>query len=190
MKTIELRATARPTVGKRTAKDLRNEGKVPGVVYHNAKATHIELETREAKRALFTRETYLIKLEVEGEVLETIVREAQYHPVHDHLLHVDFLQVSGDKPVVLTLPLLLKGTPRGVTQGGKLSTKLRKVKIKGIPSELPQQIEVDVTDLELGQVRKVGDLDLPGLDVLTSSSATIAAVEIPRSLRSKKEAAK
>lgn len=190
MKTIELSASARPTVGKRNAKDLRKEGKVPGVVYHNAEAQHIEIDEREAKRALFTRETYLVKLSVGSEQLDTIVREAQFHPVHDHLLHVDFLQVSGDKPVVLTLPLTLTGTPLGVTKGGKLATKLRKIKVKGVPSELPPQIEVSVADLDLGQTRKVAELELEGLEVLTSPSAAIAAVEIPRSLRSKKEAEK
>lgn len=190
MKTIEMRAAARPAVGKRNTKDLRKEGKVPGVVYHNAEAKHIELEAREAKRALFTRETFLVKLDVEGETLETIVREAQFHPVHDQLLHVDFLQVTGNKPVVLTLPLTLKGTPLGVTKGGKLSTKLRKLKVKGVPADLPPQIEVSVKDLDLGQTRKVAELEIEGLDILTSPSAAIAAVEIPRSLRSKKEAAK
>jgi large subunit ribosomal protein L25 len=190
MKTIEMSASARPTVGKRNAKDLRKEGKVPGVIYHNAEAKHIELEAREAKRALFTRETFLVKLEVGGETVDTIVRESQFHPVHDQLLHIDFLQVTGDKPVVLTLPLTLKGVPLGVTKGGKLSTKLRKLKVKGIPSQFPPQIEVNVADLDLGQTRKVSELDLEGLEILTSPSASIAAVEIPRSLRSKKEAAK
>jgi large subunit ribosomal protein L25 len=190
MKTIEMRATARPTVGKRNTKDLRKEGKVPGVIYHNAEAKHIELEAREAKRALFTRETFLVKLDVEGETVDAIVRESQFHPVHDQLMHIDFLQVTGEKPVILTLPMSLKGTPLGVTRGGKLATKLRKLKVKGVPSKLPPQVEVNVSDLDLGQTRKVGELDIEGLEILTSPSAAIAAVEIPRSLRSKKEAAK
>jgi large subunit ribosomal protein L25 len=187
MKTIELKATARPELGKRNAKDLRKGGMVPGVVYHDAEVKHIQIEGREVKRALFTPETFLIKLDVEGEAVDAIVREAQFHPVHDHLLHIDFIQVRTDRPVVLTLPIRLVGVPVGVTKGGKLATKLRKIKLKGVPSEMPQFIEVDVKDLELGQTRKVGDLQLDNFQVLTSPSATIAAVEIPRSLRSKRE---
>ncbi len=185
MKTIELKASARPELGKRNSKDLREEGLVPGVVYHNAEAKHIQLESREAKKVLFTAETYLVKLNVEGETVSTIVREAQYHPVHDHLLHVDFLQVADDKPVVLNLPITLKGVPAGVTKGGKLSTKLRKLKVKGVPGNLPASIEVNVSDLELGQTRKVGEIELENMEIVTSASAAIAAVEIPRSLRSK-----
>ncbi|MEM9986199.1 MAG: 50S ribosomal protein L25 [Bacteroidota bacterium] len=188
MKTIELKATNRPAVGKRNAKDLRTEGLVPGVVYHQAEAKHIQINSKEVKQALFTPETYLVKLDVEGEIVDAIVREAQFHPVFDHLLHVDFLQVSDDKPVVLTLPLKMKGTPVGVTKGGKLATKLRKLKVKGIPGKLPAFIEVNVGDLDLGQTRKVGELDIKDIEVVTSPSAAIAAVEIPRSLRSKQAA--
>lgn len=190
MKTIEMRAAKRPELGKRNTKDLRKDGLVPGVVYHNAEAKHIQLNSREAKRALFTSETFLVKLDIEGEVVETIVREAQFHPVHDHLLHVDFLQIESEKAVTLTLPIRLAGTPVGVTKGGKLATKLRKLKVKGNPGQMPDSIEVNVKDLDLGQTRKVSELQLENIQIVTSPSAAIAAVEIPRSLRSKREAAK
>jgi len=188
MKSIEMKATRRAATGKRNAKDLRKDGVVPGVVYHKAAASHIQIDDREVKRALFTPETYIVKLDIEGEVVDAIVREAQYHPVHDHLLHVDFLQVTSDAPVVLTLPITLTGTPLGVTKGGKLAIKLRKLKVKGVTSELPDEIKVDVADLDLGGTRKVGELQLDGVQVLTSPSAAIAAVEIPRALRSKTSA--
>ena len=184
MKTTELKAYPRTDLGKSVTRQMRREGKVPGVVYDNSNAIHIVLDYRAVKPTLFTKDTYIVKLDLDGQTHDTIIREAQYHPVTEKILHVDFLKVSDDKEVILTLPIKLEGNPRGVLQGGKLISKLRKIKVKGIPSQLPEFVEVDVSDLKLGTTIKVGEAKIEGLNVITSPSAAIASVEIPRALKS------
>jgi large subunit ribosomal protein L25 len=191
MKTTELKAQVRETVGKSENKALRKSGMVPGVVYNNSEATHIQVNFKELKPILFSRDTYIIKLEIDGKVSDVIIRESQYHPVTEKLLHVDFLQVNDDKPVILTLPINLVGAPLGVTQGGKLVTKLRRIKVKGIPSKLPEKVDINVAKLELGQTIKIVDanIDIEGAQIVTNASTGVASVEIPRALRSAGSAA-
>ncbi|MDX2286464.1 MAG: 50S ribosomal protein L25 [Bacteroidia bacterium] len=185
MKTIELQAAERPNVGKRATRITRRSDNVPAVIYHNSKARHIEVAYREMQRALYTSETYIVKVNVAGELVSTIVRDAQFHPVTERIQHVDFLQVTDDKPVELKLPVRLVGTPVGVTKGGKMVTKVRSLKVRGIPSQLPDQIEVNVSSLDLGGTIKVKDASIPNVEVLASPSTAIASVEIPRALRGK-----
>ncbi|MEM7374793.1 MAG: 50S ribosomal protein L25 [Bacteroidota bacterium] len=185
MKTIALQATVRNHTGKRDTKAIRNSGRVPGVVYDDSKATHIHLDYKETQKVLYTKDTYVVTLNMDaGDPVEAIVREAQFHPVKEQILHIDFLRVTGEKPVVVELPVKLVGTPKGVAQGGKLTIKLRKIKVKGIVSELPEELEVDVTNLDLGGTVKVGQADFGEIEVVTPASSAVASVEIPRALRS------
>lgn len=184
MKTIELVANKRENVGKRVAKDLRNDGKVPGVVYSNGEATHIYLDGKAVKLAVYTPETYIVDLDVEGKKVHTIVRKADFHPLTEKMMHIELLEINDNKPVIVTLPLVMSGTAVGVTKGGKLAVKLRKISVKGIASQLPDKVSVDVSHLDLGQTIKVGDVSFEGLQIVTPSSAGIASVEIPRALRS------
>ncbi|RMG72724.1 MAG: 50S ribosomal protein L25 [Bacteroidetes bacterium] len=190
MKTIALKATVREQTGKTNAKQSRKEGMIPAVIYHNSEATHILLEESEARKVIYTPEVYIISLETGNKAINTILRNAQFHPVTEKILDMEFLAVSDDKPVVLTLPVRLQGTPVGVAKGGKLTLKLRKIKVKGIPSQLPDAVVVNVAKLDLGGTIKVSEAGIEGIEVVTSPSAAIASVEIPRSLRSTKEAAK
>lgn len=184
MKSIELTASLRGNTGKKNTKATRMAGKVPGVVYANSEATHIEIDEKEVEQALYTPETYIVKLSIDGQQHDTIVRSADYHPVTERVQHVEFLKVNEDKAVALTLPINLTGTPVGVSKGGKLTFKLRKIKVKGIPSQLPDKIDVDVNDIDLGGTVKVANAGIENIHVLTSPSAAIASVIIPRSLRS------
>ncbi|MCI4666770.1 MAG: 50S ribosomal protein L25 [Bacteroidia bacterium] len=188
MKTIDLKVQKREGTGKRTAKDLRKAGRVPGVIYHNAEATNISVDIQDVRPVLYTEDTYLVNLDVEGEQVQAIVRQADFHPVTDILTHVEFLRVTDEKPVSLTLPIKLTGTAAGVIKGGKMAVKLRRLKVKGIISKLPERVEVDVTPLDLGESIKVMDAKIDGINVLTAQSAAIATVIIPRALRSAKAA--
>ncbi|MEO0582796.1 MAG: 50S ribosomal protein L25 [Bacteroidota bacterium] len=189
MKTIELTAELRASTGKRVAKDLRSEEKVPGVIYHNSQAKHIQIGTKALRQAVYTPETYIVNLDVEGEKVDTIVRSVDYHPVTEKMLHVEFMQITDDKPVILTLPLELTGTPEGVAKGGKLTVQMRKVKVKGIPSQLPDRINVDVSPLDLGETIKLSSAELEGITLISPPSAAVATVIIPRALRSAQAAA-
>ncbi|MEZ4825323.1 MAG: 50S ribosomal protein L25 [Bacteroidia bacterium] len=184
MKTTELKAHKRENVGKRAAKDLRTSGNIPGVVYDEQNATHIYVDAKEVAKVLYTQDTYVISLNVDGSTTNAIVRDAEYHPVTERVLHVEFLKVTESKKVKVFLPVKLTGTPVGVSKGGKLTTKVRKLLVKGIPSKLPDVITVDVSHLDLGQTIKVGHASLGDLEILTSASAALASVEIPRALRS------
>ncbi len=183
MKTTSIPAQPRTDLSKAATKQLRRDGKVPAVLYGGNTANSIMLDYATAKTILFTQETYIVQIEVDGKVSPSVVREAQYHPVTDKILHIDFLQLAEGQAVEVVLPLKMVGTPKGVIKGGRLMPKLRKLKVKGIPSELPEFIEVNVSALELGQSIKVGDLKTD-LNITSSLSAAIAGVEIPRALRS------
>ncbi|MCL4129520.1 UNVERIFIED_CONTAM: hypothetical protein GTU68_048076 [Idotea baltica] len=184
MKTIELNANTRESLAKSTTKKLRKEGKVPGVIYRNDQASHIYMDYAAAKKILFTADTYLVKLNLDGTVRDAIVREAQYHPVTEKVIHLDLMAVADDKPITLDLPIKLIGSPAGVKEGGKLVPKLRRLTVKGLVSKLPESISIDVSELKLGSTIKVGDAKIEDLDVVTPPTAAVASVEIPRALRS------
>ena len=185
MKTTDLIANKREDLGKKGTRTLREDGKIPAVVYDNGKATHISLDYKASKHAVFTPDTYIIKLDIEGgEKIDTLIHEVQYHPTKDTIEHLELLRISPDKEVELNLPVKLVGTPAGVIKGGKMMTNLRKIKVRGVPEKLPEYVEIDVTNLELGFTIKVQDANIEGLEVLTSPTAAVASVEIPRSLRS------
>lgn len=189
MKTTDLKVQKRETTGKRTAKILRKAGRVPGVIYHNAEAINISVDIQEARKILYTEETYLVNLDVEGEAMQCIIRSSDFHPVTDILTHIEFLRVTDERPVAVSLPIKLTGTAEGVVKGGKMAVKLRRLKVKGIVSKLPEKIEVDISGLDLGESIKVMDAKIEGINVLTAQSAAIATVIIPRALRSAKAAA-
>lgn len=191
MKTIASNAQTRDlNVTKAEIKQLRRDGRVPAVVHNHGEASHISLDYADLKPILFSADTYIVQLSIDGgEPLNTIVREAQYHPLTDRIIHVDFLVVPDGKPVELVLPVKFSGTPKGVIKGGKLMTKMRRVKVKGEVDKLPEFIEVPVGHLDLGMSIKVGELKVAGLQITSGASAAIASVEIPRALRSAKAGA-
>lgn len=185
MKTFDLSVVERTEIGKAANNQLRREGSIPAVLYDNAKVTHLTVNVKELHPAVYTKENYILNLAIEGgETVQAIIREAQFHSVNEKPLHIDFLRVTADKEVILELPVILYGTPKGVAQGGKLVTKLRRIKVKGIPQNLPDSVEINVDDLELGDTIKVSDAGITDLQVITSQSAGVASVEIPRALRS------
>jgi large subunit ribosomal protein L25 len=183
MKTTQLKAQARADLGKRFTKQLRKSDQVPGVIYDNSAVTHIVLDQKELAKAVYTAETYIVQLDIEGTRQDAIIREIQFHPVTERMLHIDFLSIAGNREVDVMLPIHLVGTPVGVAKGGKLTVKLRKLKVKGVPSKLPDYVEVDVSGLGLGATIKVGDIKNDVLTIMSPASTALASVEIPRSLR-------
>ncbi|MFK7971585.1 MAG: 50S ribosomal protein L25 [Bacteroidia bacterium] len=188
MKTIATVAQKRELGGtKAELKQMRRDGKVPAVLYGNGEAQHIAMEYADLKPILFTADTYIVQLAVDGgEAVETIVREAQYHPVTDRIIHVDFMAIPTDKKIEIVLPVKFEGAPVGVIKGGKLMPKMRRLKVKGEVATLPEFIEVPVGHLDLGMSIKVNEISVEGLEITSGGSAAIASVEIPRALRSSK----
>lgn len=184
MKTIQLSGSARQNVGKRDAKDLRNEAKVPCILY-GAGVDQVKFwaHAYDLKQILYTPDTYLVTVKVDDKAYKAIVQESQFHPVNDAIMHVDFLAVNENSPVKIALPIHFVGTSPGVKAGGKLVQKIRKMKVKGLLNDMPAQLDVDITNLELGKNIRVKELGYANLTILEAPNNPVCEVAIPRGLR-------
>ena len=191
MKSIAISGSARQNVGKRDAKELRYEGKIPAVLYGGKEQTHFSVSAADLKPVLYTPEVIFVELDIDGKKSKAIVQEAQFHPLTDEVTHVDFLQLFDDKEVSVNIPIKLVGTSPGVKMGGKLVQKLRKLRVKALPNSLPQDIEVPMEGLEVGKSFRVGQVTLTDAKVLNNADDTIVSVTMSRALRqAEQEAAK
>lgn len=187
MKSIDIKGVGRSNTGKAATKKVRNEGLVPGTVYGIKEPANISVGYNEISKAIYTPQTYIVNLNVDGEVTPTVIREMQFHPVTDKILHLDFLRVDNENPVEIALPIKLTGASKGVLAGGKLVPLSRRIKVRGIAADLPDFVEVDVTELELGASVTVGTSGVEGLDITSPASMGIAVVEIPRAVKTAAE---
>jgi len=140
------------------------------------------------REVTYTPEVHILKLDIEGEIHECILQDIQFHPVSDIILHADFLELKEDRPVKIEVPVNFTGSAPGLLKGGKLAPKLRKVKVKALPKDLPDVIDVPVGNLDLGKSVKVRDLPETSYEILNNPMVTIATIQIPRSLRSAQRA--
>ncbi|WP_114781390.1 50S ribosomal protein L25/general stress protein Ctc [Botryobacter ruber] len=184
MKQLEIIGFKRANLGKQVSKDLRNESFVPGVLYGGAEQVHFYAPAILFRDLVYSPEVYEVDLNIEGTHYRAILQDLQFHPVNEMLLHVDFLELQEDKPVKIDVPVKFVGTSPGVIVGGKLVTKLRKLRVKALPANLPDSVEVDISDLELGKSIKVSKVKPANYEILTNANAPIATVTIPRALKS------
>lgn len=180
MKTVSLSGALRAHVGKKDAKTQRYEGKVPCVIYGGKDQVHFSTDATSFKPILFTPETFIIDINIEGKNYLTILKDIQYHPVSDEVLHADFYEVSAEKPIVVFIPVKLTGTSPGVIRGGKLTQKFNKLKVKGLIKDLPDFLEISISKLDVGQTIKVKDLAFDNIRFLDISSTVIAEVKTAR----------
>ena len=184
MKTLEIIGFKRANLGKAQTKELRNESFVPGVLYGGTEQVHFYAPAILFRDLVYSPEVYEVDLNIEGTHYRAILQDVQFHPVNEMLLHVDFLQLDESKEVKLDVPVKFVGNSPGVMVGGKLVTKLRKLKIKALPANLPDYIEVNISDLELGKSIKVSKIVKGDYEILTNPLAPVATVTIPRALKS------
>lgn len=182
MKKVSLSGSLRENVGKKDAKAERKKGRVPCVIYGGKEQVHFSLDAIEFKPVLYTPETYLVELVIDGKTYQTILQDVQFHPVTDSILHADFLEVWNDKPVTVALPVRLTGTSPGVVQGGKLRLKIRKLKLKGLLNDIPEFIELDINKLDIGDSIKVRDIARENLSFIDPASAVVVNVKTARGL--------
>jgi large subunit ribosomal protein L25 len=187
MKTQEIIGFKRANLGKATVKALREDSQVPCVLYGGETQIHFSVPMILFKNLVYTPDTHIAELNIEGSIYRAILQDIQFHPVNEIILHADFLLLKDDKEVKLEIPVKLVGNAPGVQKGGKLISKLRKVKIKSIPKNLPDYIEVDISGLDLGKSVRVGDIKTEGFAILNNPLVSIASVEVPRALRGKGE---
>lgn len=183
MKTIAISGSPRENVGKRDAKELRYEGKVPAVLYGGKEQTHFAVVTTELKDAIYTPEANFVSIDINGTKTNAVIKELQFHPVTDQLLHVDFLQLFDDKEILMEIPVKLTGTSPGVKMGGKLVQKLRKLRVKALPKDMPQAVEVSIAKLEVGNLFRVRDLEKGAYLVTNTPEDTIVSVAMSRALK-------
>ena len=183
MKSTEIVGFKRANLGKKEARELRLEALVPCVVYGGAEQIHFAAPMYLFRELLFTPDVYKVTLNIEGDIHYAILQDVQYHPVSDIILHADFLTVNNEKEIKVEVPVRFVGTAVGVTKGGKLVQKLRKIKVQGLADNIPDYVDVPVTELDLGKSVKVGHLKVEGFKILNNASLPIAGVEIPRALR-------
>ncbi|WP_300287546.1 50S ribosomal protein L25/general stress protein Ctc [uncultured Alistipes sp.] len=183
METIKIAGVKRDAFGKKETKAIRKTGQVPCVIYGNGTTVHFSVDARSLKPLIYTPQSYLVEFDIEGKTEMGVMREVQYHPVTDQILHVDFYHIVPGKPIAIDVPVKLTGNSEGVKQGGKLILSKRKIRISATMENLPDSIEVDVTSLGLGKSIFVGDLQFDNVAILTPATTAICAVKMTRAAR-------
>jgi large subunit ribosomal protein L25 len=189
MKTIEIKAISRDHVGKKSSSLLRSEGNVPCVIYGGKENLHFYAHENEFSGLVYTPEVYLVNLVIDGKNYPAVMKDLQFHPVTDRLQHIDFMQVSEDRPVTIDIPVKMTGESVGVKAGGKLRIKRRTLKVKGMIKDIPDHLSVDITGIEIGQSIKIGDLSFDNLEIIDNKRAMIVGVAVSRVSLKEEEAA-
>ena len=185
MKTIEIIGYKRANLGKTESKRLRAEGHVPCVVYGAGEQIHFYSPMILFRDLVYTNEARFVQLNIEGVEKKCILKDIQFHPVNEIILHADFYELNDKKTVKMDIPVRMNGTAPGIQKGGKLLIKVRKLIVQALPQDMPEYIEVNIDKLDLGKSVKVGEVVTDNFEIMNSPLVTIASVEIPRSLRGK-----
>ena len=180
MKKVELTATKRASEGTKGADTLRRAKRVPCVLYGGSDTVHFSVDEPALRKLVFTPEAYRIELDIDGEKRMAMLHEKQFHPVSDAILHCDFMEMSENKEAKVSLAVKLKGQAAGIKAGGILSQPMRKVRVKGLPSALPEHLEVDITNLELNHSIHVSDLDFPGITIAERATDVVASIKMAK----------
>ena len=188
MKSINVKGTARTATGKKAAREIRKAGAVPCNLYGEAKndqgqpvAQSFSVTQEELRKLVYTPDIYSVNLNIDGKECKAIMKELQFHPVNDRLLHVDFYEITESKPIVMEVPVKLTGLAEGVKAGGKLAASVRKLKVRAPYTQIPERLVIDVTNLGLGKTIKVAELQFEGLELVTSPSVVVCQVKMTRS---------
>src|ERR1700750_3390118 len=183
MKSIAISGTLRENVWKRDAKELRYQSWVPAVLYGGATQTHFSVSAADLKPVVYTPVVHFIDLDIAGVKSQAIIKDLQFHPLTEQILHVDFLLLDQNKPITIEIPVRLTGTSPGVKVGGKLVQKLRKLRIKALPKDHLDNIDVSIAALEVGKSVRVHDLSFDKLAITNAAEDTIVSVTTSRALR-------
>ena len=191
MKSINVKGTARTATGKKATRDLRKNGGVPCNLYgenknENGESIAMSFATtqEELRKLVYSPDIYSVNLTIDGKECKAVMKELQFHPVTDQLLHVDFYEITEEKPIVMEVPIQMTGLAEGVKAGGKLAASVRKLKVRAPYTAIPEKLIIDVTNLALGKTIKVGELSFEGLELVTSPSVVVCQVKMTRNARS------
>jgi large subunit ribosomal protein L25 len=196
MKEFSVNGKVRTETGKKATKMMRKEGLVPCNLYGEKKnenglpeAMSFSVAFSDIRKAVYTPEVYVLNLTIDGKLHKAIIKELQFHPVTDALLHADFYEINETKPITIGIPVKLNGLAQGVRDGGKLNLSIRKIEVRAPYKQIPEILNIDVTNLMLGKSIKVGDLSFEGLEIATPSQVIVCSVKATRASRSAAAAA-
>lgn len=190
MKSIDVKGTARTKTGKKAARNLRKSDLIPCNLYGEKRenglpvAENFTVSAAEVRNLIYTPDIHSVNLTIDGKEHKAIVKELQFHPVTDKLLHIDFYEITDKKPIVIAVPIKLNGLAEGVRAGGKLAASVRSLKVRAAYTQIPERLEIDVTNLGLGKTIKVADLSFEGLELVTPASVVVCQVKMTRSAMS------
>jgi large subunit ribosomal protein L25 len=180
MKNIEIEGKLRTEFGKKGANALRANDNVLCELYGGKENVHFYAHENVFKGLVYTPDVHLVKLNIEGKKFDAVMKEIQFHPVTDKLLHIDFVQVFAEKPVVMDIPVKIEGVSAGVKAGGKLKVKRRTLKIKGFTKDFPEHLTIDISNLNIGDSIRIGDLVYNNLEIIDNKRAMIVSVAATR----------
>jgi large subunit ribosomal protein L25 len=180
MKSIEIKGNLRKNLGKKHNIALRKNGEVPCVIYGGEEIVHFSSFENELRHIIYTPDVYHVKLTIDNKEYQAILHDAQFHPVSDKVLHLDFIEVSETKPAIVSLPVQITGNSVGIRAGGKLRQRRRYLKVSGLLKDLPEILKVEIDDLDIGDFVKVEDLEYPNLELLDPPRAMILGVSTSR----------
>ncbi len=180
MKVASLSGSPREGVGKKAARELRKTDRIPGVLYGGTEQIHLHLPTVPVEKLIINPDVFKVELEVGGKTYPTIIKDVQFHPVTDKIVHVDFLQLFDDKPVTVNIPVRTTGNSVGVRNGGRLAINHRTLTLRGLPGDLPESVTVDISNLEIGDVKRVRDLVSDKYAIVQAESDVVVTVKRTR----------
>ena len=180
MKTIEIKGSFRTELGKKSSKELRKSGNVPCVIYGKEKNIHFFAHENSFKNLVYTPDAHLVKLNIDDKEYLVVLKDMQFHPVKDNILHADFIEIHDNKSVVINIPIKVSGDSVGVIAGGKLSIKRRTLKVKGLAKDLPEALPIDITNLKIHEGLKVGDLSYDKIELLDPKKSMVLTIATSR----------
>jgi large subunit ribosomal protein L25 len=180
MKTIEIKGSFRTELGKKNSKQIRKTGNVPCVIYQKENNIHFHAHENSFKDLVYTHEAHLVKLSIEDKEYKAVLKDMQFHPVSDKILHADFVEIFENKPVVINIPVKVTGDSAGVIAGGKLSIKRRTLKVKGLAKDLPESLPIDITELKIHEGVKVGELSYDKIELLDPKKSMVLTIATSR----------
>ncbi len=193
---INLSGVKRTETGKKASKMMRKEGLIPCNLYGEKKgennlpeALSFAIPFTELRKAIYTPNIYVVNINIDGEERKAIIKELQFDPVSDAVLHVDFLEITAEKPITVGIPVKLNGLAAGVRLGGRMSLSVRLLKVKAPYTQIPEKLDIDVTHLEIGKTIKAGSLSFEGLEVVTPAEVVVCAVKMTRAAQAAAAAA-
>ena len=194
MKTFQLEGKTREIAPcsadqKRALKAIRKNDEIPAVLYGGEKVIHFTVTNSAVRNLVYTPEIFAVELTIDGEKKMVVMKDIQFHPVTDAILHIDFLEITPEKPIVMEVPVVLDGHAEGVKAGGKLSLSMKKLKVKAVYTNIPERLVINVDNLGLGKTMQVGDLSFEGLELTNAKNAVVCAVQLTRAARGAAQAA-